>query len=86
MNDKKKGSWVMGICSIVYLMVAICLLLGVCGYCYPAIGTWSKMIISGAEDSPVREAFHVLSDGLQSGAPIKDTALESLQVLFVDEN
>ena len=65
-----------------YLLVAICLFLGVCGYCYPDAGMWTRAVIAGAEDSPVREAFNVLSDGLEEGLSIRDAAKSSVSALI----
>lgn len=71
----------MTLCSFVYLLTAIVLLLSVCGYCYPAINEWTQSVFTGAEDNPVREAFHVLSDGLETGVPWKEAAMTSFSVL-----
>lgn len=84
MEERRKGSWVASVCSVVYLLVAVSLLLGVCRYCYPAAGQWMQDAIAGAADSPVREAFGVLADGLEAGEPLKDAAQASFSVLVGD--
>ena len=84
MEDGKKGLFLAGFCSVVYLIVAVGLLLGVCGYCYPSAGQWIKAVVVGAEDSPVRTAFNVLSDGLEAGTPLKEAARDSVAVLIGD--
>ena len=85
MDETRKNCWIGTLCSFVYLLVAISLLLGVCGYCYPSMRNWTQSVIAGAEDSPVREAFHVLSEGLEDGVPLKDAAQASLSVLIGHE-
>ena len=81
MDEHKKTNRLMAFCSVVYLLSAVVLLLAVCGYCYPAVEQWTQAVIAGAEDSPVKEAFHVLSDGLESGVPWKEAASSSFSVL-----
>lgn len=84
MDKPRKTGVFAGVCSVVYLLAAICLLLGVCGYCYPALGQWADAVIAGREDSPVREAFNTLSDGLEAGIPLKEAAQTSFAVLIGD--
>ena len=82
MEHRKKGSILSGVFSFLYLLAAIRLLLGVCGYCYPEAGERVRVAISGIEDNPVRAAFNVLSDDLENGKSIKDAALASLDVII----
>ena len=72
------------ILSVIYLLAAAGLLIGVCGYCYPALEQRVRQAIAGDGDSPVREAFGVLADGLGEGKPVKDTLAESYGVLTGD--
>jgi len=86
MEESRKSCWVGTVCSFVYLLVSVCLLLGVCGYCYPSLGTWAQSVIAGAEKSPVREAFNTLSDGLEAGVSLRDAAEASFSVLIGHED
>lgn len=72
--------------SIIYLLVSICLVLAVCAHCYPAVGQKLRHIIVGATDSPVREAFGVLADGLTEDKPVKEVLSQSYEVLVGEEN
>ncbi len=81
MEEKKKGSGVATFCSVVYILVALCLLLGVCGYCYPSFGQRLRETAGGWEDSPVRQAFGTLADGLEAGEPVKEAFAASFEVL-----
>lgn len=82
MEKKQKSSGIAVFFSVVYVLAALCLLLGVCGYCYPEIGDGLRQAVAGWEESPVREAFSTLADGLEAGLPMKDTVEASFEVLF----
>ena len=64
--------------SGIYLLGALILLLWVCGNCCPQL----RRVITGMEDSPLRQAFGVLSEGLESGVPVRDTVERTVQVFF----
>ena len=67
--------------SGVYLLAAVLLLLCVCGYCYPQ----TRQMFAGMEDSPVRQAFSTLAEGLETGEPVRSTMTDAVQVLFGQE-
>lgn len=81
MEEKEKGSRLAAFFSVLYVLAALCLLLGVCGYCYPAFGQGLRQVIGGWEDSSVRQAFGTFADGLQAGEPVKDVFAASFEVL-----
>lgn len=81
MEDKKKGSRAATFFSVLYILAALCLLLGVCGYCYPSFGQRLREAAGGWEDSPVRQAFGTLADGLEAGEPVKEAFSASFEVL-----
>ena len=81
MEEKKKGSGVATFFAIVYMLVALCLLLGVCGYCYPSFGQRLRETAGGWDDSPVRQAFGNLADGLEAGEPVKEAFAAAFEVL-----
>lgn len=81
MEEKKKSSKVASFLSGLYIVFALCLLLGVCSHCYPAFGQRMRQVLGGWEESPVRQAFGTLTDGLEAGRPIKETFARSFEVL-----
>lgn len=84
MEQKRKSSFLVVLFSTFYLLAALGLLLGVCGYCYPETGQWVQKVVAGVQDSPIRQAFGVLSDGLETGQTLKDAAQASFSVLMGD--
>lgn len=84
MNETKKGSGVAAFFSFLYILAALCLLLGVCSFCYPQVGERVRQVIGGWEESAVREAFGTLADGLEAGLPVKETVAASVEVLLGD--
>ena len=86
MDKAKKNGVFAAVFSLLYLVAAIGLLLGVCGHCYPGLGQWVDTVIAGNDDSPVRAAFNILSEGLESGVPLKEAAQTSFAVLIGDAN
>lgn len=74
----KFASWLSG----AYLLVSILLLLWVCGICYPQV----RHLVIGEENSPVRQAFGILAEGLEAGEPVRETVAESLQILIGRES
>lgn len=74
---KKVGQFL----SVCYLLVAICLLVAVCCYCYPNLEAWGRTALSGKEDSPVKAAFSVLSDSLSQGETLQDSLSLSYEAL-----
>lgn len=64
--------------SGVYLLAAVVLLLCVCGYCYPQ----ARQVFAGLEESPVRQAFGTLAEGLEAGEPVRTTMTDAVQVLI----
>ena len=81
MEETKKTGGFKTLVSIVYLIFAISLLLGVCGYCYPQLGQHLREVIGGTQDSPVREAFGVLADGFVEYRPAREVIAQSYEVL-----
>ena len=67
--------------SAVYLLMSICLLLSVCMHCYPQAEEKLREVIVGVSDSPVREAFGVLAEGLEESRPVKEVLSRSYEVL-----
>ena len=68
--------------STISLLFAVAALLAVFRYCYPELERDVRNVIGGLEISPVRQAFHTMADGLEGGAPIKETVQETVKVLF----
>lgn len=81
MEEPKRAGGFKTLVSVVYLIFAISLLFGVCGYCYPQLGERVREAIAGAENSPVREAFGVLAEGFVEYRPAKEVLTESYEVL-----
>lgn len=81
MEEKQKRSGLATFFSILYVLAAVCMLLGVCSYCYPAVGQELRKAAAGWEDSPVRQAFGTLTEGLEEGKPVKETVAASFEVL-----
>lgn len=81
MEEKKKGSGLATFFSVLYILAALCLLMGVLGICYPAFGQEVRHAIGGWENSSIRQAFGTLADGLEAGEPVKDVVAESFEVL-----
>ncbi len=86
MEEKQKGSGAATFFSVLYIVAAICLLLGVCSHCYPAVGRELRLVIGGWEDSAVRQAFGTLADRLGEGEPVKEAFAESFEVLTGEKN
>ena len=82
MEEKKKGSKLAAFFSTVYLLAALCLLLGVVGRCFPSVEQRLRTMLTGWEDNPLQEAFHTLADGLEAGLPVGETVEASIEVLF----
>jgi len=78
--ERKKKSLI-SVSSVIYLLFAICLILGVCGRFYPEIGEKLRTVIEGSAESPVREAFGVLTEGLGKNEDVKDVLSRSYEVL-----
>lgn len=83
MEEKQKNSKFASFLSGIYILAALCLLLGVCSHCYPAFGQRLRQVIGGGENSPVRQAFGVLTEGFEAGKPIKETFAATIEV-FTD--
>lgn len=81
MAEQKKEAGKKALWSTIYLLVAICLFLGVCANYYPQVGQTLRDVISGPDDSPIREAFGVLTDGLSDSRPVKEVLSQSYEVL-----
>ncbi len=81
MNPEKRSGRFKSFISAVYLVAAACLLFCVCAHCYPDAGQKLRQAIAGAADSPVREAFSVLAEGLGESRPVKEVLSESYEVL-----
>ena len=80
--EKPKGSGFLRFLSGVYLAAALVLLVVVCTNCCPAAEQAVKAAAAGLEDSPVREAFAVLTDNLRQGTPLNECFAETAAVLF----
>jgi len=86
MKHSDRGSWVASGISGICVLAAIVLLLKVCGNCYPEMVRVVRDVLGGVDNSPVREAFRVMEDGLEAGASIRDTVKETVQVIFEKTN
>ena len=86
MNEQKKSTRIKSVLSAVYLLLAVCLTLGICGYCYPQINDKAREIIAGAASGPVQEAFCVLTDGLGDHKPVREVLSQSYEVLKGETN
>jgi len=84
MKDQRKGHGWLTFFSVLYILAALCMLLGVCSFCYPQFCEHVLQVVGGMEDSPVREAFGTLADGLEAGLPVKETVAASVEVLLGD--
>ncbi len=82
MEQRKKGSAIATCLSLIYVAVAVALLLGVCGYCYPEFAQKARQVIGGWEDGAVQQAFGTLADGLEAGRPVKETLSDAAEVFF----
>ena len=82
MRSEKRSGGFLSFISGVYLLASVCLLLVVCAHRYPDAGRWLRETMAGAVDSPVREAFSVLADGLGESRPVKEVLSESYEVLI----
>lgn len=71
-------NWISGF----VLIISIVLLLATCHHCYPELEQDVYTVFAGMEESPVREAFHVLAEGLEAGEPVKETFHQTVQVLI----
>ena len=84
MHETQKGSGIATFFSVLYMLAALCLLFGVCSYCYPQVGERVRQVIGGLEEGAVQEAFGTLADGLEAGLPVKETIAASVEVLLGD--
>ncbi|MBP3633078.1 MAG: hypothetical protein J6J43_00705 [Oscillospiraceae bacterium] len=82
MEEPKKSGTFAKIISAICLVLSICLLIGVCGHCYPQIEQTIRQAVAGVSDNPVQEAFGVLADGLGESRPVKEVLSESYGVLI----
>lgn len=82
MEQRKKGSAIATCLSLLYVAVALALLLGVCGYCYPEFAHKARQVLGGWEDGAVQQAFGTLADGLEAGRPVKETLSDTVEVFF----
>lgn len=73
MEKRRKKSNLASILSGLYIVAALCLLFSVCSHCYPTFGQRLRQAIGGDENSPVRQAFGILTDGLEAEKPIRET-------------
>lgn len=80
------GGKTAAVLSTLSLLVSILALVLVCHSCCPELNQQLRRLVGGLEDSPVRQAFSVMADGLGSGAPVKQTMEETAQVLFGKED
>lgn len=65
--------------SVIFSFVALLL---VVRYCCPELEENLRNVIGGVDTAPVRQAFHVMADGLEAGIPVKETVKEAVQVFI----
>ncbi len=80
-SNKREGGLPVFLSGLALLLSVVCLL-AVCHYCYPDVEQKAREVLSGMEDSPARQAFHTMAEGLEAGEPVKQTIAETVQVLF----
>jgi len=80
--EEKRSSPLLNILSVLYVAGAVYLLFLVCTHCYPQTEEYLRQALAGLEDSPVRAAFSVLTEGLQQGQPVVECLTDSCEVLF----
>ena len=68
----------LSVISVIFSFVALLL---VVRYCYPELEENLRNVIGGVDTAPVRQAFHIMADGLEAGLPIKETVREAVQIL-----
>ena len=84
MREPKQTFPVLTVLSVIYVLGALCLLVLVCGVCYPELAQKIRHVIGGWEGGTLQEAFGTLSDGLEAGLPVKETVEASIEVLIRD--
>ena len=84
MQEIKRGSKILTLLSVLYVIGSAGLLICVCGVCYPELGQTVRQVIGGWEDGALQEAFGTLSDGLRAGLPVKETVESSIEVFIRD--
>lgn len=82
MDDPKKDSRFLSAVTGLLAIAALVLLLSLCHYCYPELEHQVRQVLSGIETGPARQAFHLIADGLEQGASVKETIKASIEVLF----
>lgn len=80
-TNKQEGGLPVILSGLALLLSVICLL-AVCHYCYPNVEQKAREVLGGMENSPARQAFHTMAEGLEAGEPVKQTLTETVQVLF----
>ncbi len=81
-EQTKRGSGLAVFISGLCVLLALLLLLCVCGYCYPSVQDTFREILGGVENGTVQQAFDVLADGLQNGEPVRETFAQTIDVLL----
>ena len=82
MKKREGGSRWAAFFSGLCLLGALALLMKVCSICYPSVQQEMQNLFMGMEDGAVRQAFGTLAEGLEQGAPVKETLTQTVQVLF----
>lgn len=77
-QTSSRGSFLGGLCVTLLML----LLLLVCSYCYPDLEEKASDWVMGLDTGPVREAFRIVSEGLEEGAPIRDTVSDAMDTLL----
>lgn len=80
MKQTREKTGIAGIISYGLILAALWLLVTVCGRCYPQTEQWLREQMTGLENTPVREAFGVLTEGLEEGKPIQQVLHDSAMV------
>lgn len=82
MKKREGGSRWAAFFSGFCVLGALALLMKVCSICYPAVQRELQALFMGMEDGAVRQAFGALAEGLEQGAPVKETLAQTVQLLF----
>ena len=70
----------MSFLSGISVILSFLALLLVVRYCCPELEEDIRSVIGGVDTAPVRQAFHVIADGLEAGMPIRDTVKSAVQI------
>ena len=82
MKKKEGGSGWAAFFSGLCVLGALALLMKICSICYPSVQRELQALFMGMEDGAVRQAFGTLAEGLETGAPVRETLAQTVQILF----